>query len=82
MIEKALGIKPGNWQFTADGKPNTLTMITIKNPKALNIRMSSGNELSANPYWIPGGLTSGGKSEALVDLIPRGSYIEELVSSQ
>jgi hypothetical protein len=40
----------------------------------LNIRMSDGNELGANTFWIPGGLTSGGIMEATIDQIKEGTY--------
>lgn len=46
--------------------------IDIPNPTG--IRMSTGNELGVNEDWIPGGLTSGGISEAVVDPIPEGNY--------
>jgi hypothetical protein len=46
--------------------------IDILNPTGL--RMSTGNELGANSFWLPGGKTSGGILEATVDQIPVGSY--------
>ena len=33
-----------------------------------NLRIPSGNEGGANDQWIPGGFTSGGVPEAVVDL--------------
>ncbi len=41
-----------------------------------NIRIPSGNELGAWPdYWEPGGYTSGGIKEAVIDPVPEGKYI-------
>lgn len=40
-----------------------------------NVRMPSGNELGAWPeYWEPGGYTSGGIKEAVIDPVPEGEY--------
>jgi len=39
------------------------------------LRMSQGNELGADPqYWMPGGYTSGGVKEAIIDAAPEGTY--------
>ncbi len=40
------------------------------NPENFNLRISSGNEVGANPLWEPGGWTSGGRREAVTDAIP------------
>ena len=74
IIEKALGIPSGAWQ----GKQ--ISRIDISNTFAHNRRLPSGNEAGANEYWIPGGLTSGGKLEAVVDPIPIGSYTETIIN--
>lgn len=43
-----------------------------------SIRIPSGNELGAWPeYWEPGGYTSGGIKEAVVDPVKEGGYIYE-----
>jgi hypothetical protein len=36
--------------------------------------MPSGNELGANGHWKPGGFTSGGIKEAVIDPAPKGTY--------
>ena len=73
MVEDLLGIPRGGWP----GKK--LSRIDIPNPSVHNQRLPSGNEGGANELWIPGGLTSGGKVEAVVDQIPSGSYTETVV---
>eukprot|EP01084_Bolivina_argentea_P208715 355729_1 len=40
----------------------------------LNIRIPSGNEVGVDKYWRPGGYTSGGISEAIVDIIIINQY--------
>lgn len=69
-IEKELGIPPKAWQ----NKP--LTRINIPNPTELRVRLSNGNEQGANDLWLPGGKLPTGYSEAVVDRIPKGRYIE------
>lgn len=44
--------------------------IDIIDLSQLNLRIPSGNELGVNEFWIPGGFTSGGIPEAIVDQIP------------
>ena len=70
LIEKELGIMPGDWQG------QEFVRIDIANPKALNLRMPSGNETGANPRWLPGGKLPTGYSEAVINQIPKGSYSE------
>jgi len=41
--------------------------------------MPSGNEVGANEFWIPGGVTSGGILEATVDQIQLGTFVKKLV---
>jgi hypothetical protein len=36
--------------------------------------MANGSESGANPLWEPGGFTSGGKSEAVINQIPEGNF--------
>lgn len=36
--------------------------------------MPSGNERGANNYWLPGGYSSGGIPEAVIDQIQPGTY--------
>ena len=63
--EKMLSFDDG--YFTNQGGIVRLDINYIKN---LNIRMSNGNELGANEYWIPGGYTIGGIPEAVTNKIP------------
>ncbi|WP_420151067.1 hypothetical protein [Spirosoma sp.] len=69
-IEVELGIPAGSWQ----GKP--LARIDIPNPVELHVRLPSGNEMGANSLWLPGGKLPTGYSEAVVDRIPKGKYVE------
>lgn len=73
-IEEALGVPAGAW----DGQP--LLLIQIPTPEALNLRIPSGNEASANEFWLPGGFTSGGEAEAIVDPVPIGQYRSLIVN--
>jgi hypothetical protein len=69
-LENELGIPAGAWQ----GKD--LVRIDIPNPRALDLRMPSGNEMGANNLWIPGGRLPTGQLEAVVNAIPKGQYTE------
>jgi len=69
-IEKELGIPEGMWQ----GKE--FARIDVANPRALNIRVPSGNEGGANGLWIPGGRLPTGQLEATLDQIPKSRYTE------
>ncbi len=68
LIEQELGIPPGSWT------DSIIVRIDISDPKALNLRMPTGNEIGANSHWIPGGRLPGGHVEAVVDRIPLGKY--------
>jgi filamentous hemagglutinin len=48
--------------------------VRVDIPKPVNLRMSSGNEYGANPLWTPGGYTSGGLPEAVINPVPPGAY--------
>jgi hypothetical protein len=66
ILENLLGLDPG---YLGE-HPIILDINNIS-----NIRIPSGNEAGAWPeYWIPGGYTSGGVPEAIVDQIPSGGY--------
>jgi len=41
--------------------------------------MPNGNELGANLHWIPGGKLPTGYSEAVINNIPLGKYIERRI---
>lgn len=70
QIEIELGIRPGDWQG------REFVRIDIDNPRALGLRMPSGNEMGANPQWIPAGKLPTGYSEAVTNQIPKGTYSE------
>ncbi|MBL7934309.1 MAG: hypothetical protein JNM51_00695 [Bacteroidia bacterium] len=65
IIEQELGIPAGSWQ----GKGG-IVRIDINNPENFNLRIPDGSEAGANSLWEPGGLTSGGKVEAVTNPIP------------
>lgn len=63
-VEVALGLEPG-YLDSAD------TMVAfIERSDMTALRMPSGNEGGANPFWLPGGFTSGGVAEAVMDFPP------------
>ena len=65
-IESILGLEPGDLG-------NNPIIVTIKDTSS--IRIPSGNELGAWPkYWKPGGYTSGGIKEAVIDPVSEGNY--------
>ena len=65
-IEEALGFDTGY----LGNNPVIVTFNSID-----EIRMPQGNELGANPdYWIPGGYTSGGIKEAVINPAKEGTY--------
>jgi hypothetical protein len=78
-LEKALGVPKGQWvnQCAPD---YAIYRYKITDPEALNIRIPSGKERNAygswwkgdqfiEGEWNPGGSTSGGASEAVIDRI-------------
>lgn len=65
IIEEELGIPAGSWQ----GKGG-IVRIDLNNLENFNLRIPDGSEAGANPLWEPGGLTSGGKLEAVTNPIP------------
>ena len=65
LLEQLLGIPSG-----ALGKAPV--RVDIHYPTGL--RIPSGNERGANDFWLPGGYTSGGLPEAVIDQVQPGSY--------
>lgn len=65
ILEQLLGLDSG----TLGKSP---VRIDIAHPTGL--RMPTGNELGVNSFWLPGGYTSGGLPEAVVDQILPGQY--------
>jgi len=76
-IERELGIDPGEWQ-----QYGQLSRVDVPDPRSLNLRIPNGNESGANPNWLPGGKLPGGGSEAVVDKIPGGSFVETLIGGR
>ena len=64
-LERLLGLDPGELGTNP-------VRIDIANPSGL--RIPSGNEKGANPKWIPGGYTSGGIPEIIIDSPKPGQY--------
>lgn len=65
ILEQLLGFDPG---YLGDDP----VRIDIASPQGL--RMPSGNEFGTNEFWLPGGYTSGGIPEAIIDQIQPGTY--------
>jgi filamentous hemagglutinin len=61
-IERALGLNAG------DLTSGQVSILEIAPEHFVNLRIASGNEGGANANWIPGGYTSGGVPEAVMDL--------------
>ena len=64
-IEEKLGFPKGYFKYGGG-----LVRIDIKDLSDLNLRLPSGNEIGANSFWIPGGETSGGVPEAILNAVP------------
>tara|TARA_B100001109_G_scaffold4202_1_gene3288 strand:+ start:45613 stop:56226 length:10614 start_codon:yes stop_codon:yes gene_type:complete len=62
VVEQKLGLDLGYL-----GDKDTMA-VYIKPEDMKDIKIPSGNEAGANNYWIPGGKTSGGVSEGVLDL--------------
>lgn len=75
LIEQELGIPAGSW----DKPGETLSRIDVPRPRDLDVRMPSGNETGANPLWMPGGKLPGGGSEAVVNQIKSGDFVESII---
>ena len=65
LVEEKLGLKAGR---LSNGE---VKAIFIAPTELTRLRIPSGNELGVNSNWIPGGQTSGGVTEAVVD-VPEG----------
>ena len=48
--------------------------VDVQNPNELDLRIPSGNEEGANKFFTPGGFTSDGQAEAVINPIPKGKY--------
>ena len=65
VIEKGLGIPSGEW-----ANKGGLYKIDIPKPSEHNLRLPTSNLSGANELFIPGGTTSGGIAEAVVNQVP------------
>ena len=61
-LEQALGLNPG------DLSSGQVSILEIAPEHITGLRIPSGNEAGANSNWVPGGYTSGGVPEAVMDL--------------
>ncbi len=66
IVEMELGIDVGGWQ-----NQKGIFRVDVLNPANLELRIPNGNEIAANEFWHPGGFTSGGAKEAVVNQIPK-----------
>jgi hypothetical protein len=56
------------------GDPRQIVIAHIPNPIEHNLRPAAADNLGANELWVPGGRTSGGVIEAVVDSIPTADH--------
>ena len=70
-IEKELGIPENSWrdQINKGDTPSRLIRIDLDKSQIINLRMPKGTESTANDLWIPGGRTSNGLPEAVINPI-------------
>ena len=73
VIEKKLGYPMG---ALLNGK---FTIVNVDNPKSYNMHIPSGNEHGANSEWIPGGFTSGGVPEVILEHVPNNINNMEII---
>ncbi len=75
ILEKALGYPEGSL------KGKKLYVLSIDEPK---VKMPNGSEGGVNELWTPGGKTSGGYNEAVLDnaSIPHGNKIENILGAK
>lgn len=70
-IEKKLGIPCGAWD-----KVMVKIEVNKESLQKTNLRMPSGNEAGANEHWLPGGKLPSGRTEGVIDAVPKGDYRE------
>ncbi|RNM05341.1 hypothetical protein [Dickeya undicola] len=61
VVEQKLGLESGYLGNSSTG------VFYIQKQDLKNLKIPSGNEPGANQFWLPGGKTSGGISEAVMD---------------
>jgi RHS repeat-associated protein len=62
-VKKRLGIPSDQWN-------EPLVRLDVSDPLARNARLPTGNEEGANKLFVPGGHTSGGAPEMVIDPVP------------
>lgn len=55
---------------------NDVMVVLIKKEEFINPRFPTGNEIGVNSLWIPGGLTSGGIPELIMDFSLKPKFLE------
>ena len=85
ILEKSAGKASEICRLIGWNKENSLNdmmlvRIDLKNISRLNPRIPSGNEAGANEFFTPGGFTSGGIIELVLNRIPKTpNYVERIV---
>jgi hypothetical protein len=74
VFEQKLGFAPGYFE-----NGGGLVRVDINDPSSFDLRMPSGNELGANEYFVPGGYTSGGTPEAVINQIPNTDEFRTII---
>lgn len=69
VVETELGIPPGEWSGQGG-----IVRVDVSDLNDYNPRIPYGSESGANELWNPGGYTSGGVKELVIDEIPEMSF--------
>ncbi len=77
IYEKELGFEEG--AFSAGEGMVRFDVTNFEKLKELHIRVPSGNEGGANELWLPGGYTSSGVPEAVIDQIKKSDTIMTMI---
>jgi RHS repeat-associated protein len=67
-LKERMGIPPDKWN-------EPIMRVDIPDPMANNARMPAGTEAAANSLFKPGGFTSGGAPEAVLDPVPMSQVV-------
>ena len=70
LIERYLGLERDSLQ------DDDLLIAFIPPQNMPTIKIPSGNEVGANQYWLPGGVTSGGIREVVLDFSKKPEFIK------
>jgi hypothetical protein len=71
-LKQRLGIPDDETAKAWDGP---LMRVDVPDPMARNARMPTGQEKGANKHFVPGGKTSGGAPEVVIDPLPKDQAI-------